>query len=103
MLVSGAAAALIVSGRLLSAGLVFLLAGLLDLLDGALAHYQGNSTRFGAMLDSTSDRISEGMILAAVTYHFAVLGKPYYAALTTLALLGSILVSYTRARAESLG
>ncbi|MDJ0957664.1 MAG: CDP-alcohol phosphatidyltransferase family protein [Arenicellales bacterium] len=103
MLLSVVAAALIVSGRLFMAGLVFLFAGLLDLLDGALAHYQGNSTRFGALLDSTLDRVSEGLILAAITYHFAVLGEPYYAVLTTLALLGSILVSYTRARVESLG
>ena len=103
MALSLTAAALIISGRLFLAGLMFLFAGLLDLLDGALAHYQGNSTRFGALLDSTLDRISEGVILAAITYHFAVLGQPYYAALTTLALLGSILVSYTRARAESLG
>ena len=103
MALSFTAAALIISGQLFLSGLVLLLAGLLDLLDGALAHYQCNSTRFGALLDSTLDRISEGVILAAITYHFAVLDESYYAALTALALLGSILVSYTRARAESLG
>ena len=103
LLLGVAAAGLVVSDRLLLAGLVFLFAGLLDLVDGALAQYQGNSTRFGAMLDSTLDRVSEGVILAAVTFLFASEGEPYYAALTTLALLGSVLVSYTRARVESLG
>ncbi len=82
---------------------MFLVAGLCDLVDGALAQYQDNATRFGALLDSTLDRVSEGVVLAAITYHFAALGDSYYAALTTVALLGSVLVSYTRARAESLG
>jgi CDP-diacylglycerol--glycerol-3-phosphate 3-phosphatidyltransferase len=96
-------AALLVDGQLLLAGLVYLLAGSLDLLDGALARLAKMSSRFGAFLDSTADRISEGVVFAAIAYYFARHGQPVDAALTVLALLGSLLVSYTRARAEGLG
>jgi CDP-diacylglycerol---glycerol-3-phosphate 3-phosphatidyltransferase len=96
-------AALLVDGQLVLAGLVYLLAGSLDLLDGALARLAKMSSRFGAFLDSTADRISEGVVFAAIAYYFARHGQPVDAALTVLALLGSLLVSYTRARAEGLG
>jgi CDP-diacylglycerol---glycerol-3-phosphate 3-phosphatidyltransferase len=96
-------AALILDGQLMLAGIVYLLAGSLDLLDGALARFAKLSSRFGAFLDSTADRISEGVVFAAIAYHFARHGLPIDAALTVLALLGSLLVSYTRARAEGLG
>jgi len=96
-------AALILRGQLALAGIVYLLAGSLDLLDGALARLAKMSSRFGAFLDSTADRISEGVVFAAIAYHFARHGLPVDAALTVLALLGSLLVSYTRARAEGLG
>ncbi len=98
-----AAAGLIAADQLLLAGLVWLLAGLLDLLDGAMARHQNDAGGFGAFFDSTLDRISEGAILAAIAYHFAVRGEPITAILAIVALLGSLLVSYTRARAESLG
>jgi CDP-diacylglycerol--glycerol-3-phosphate 3-phosphatidyltransferase len=96
-------AALIVDGQLALAGLVYLLAGSLDLLDGALARLAKMSSRFGAFLDSTADRISEGVVFAAIAYYFARHALPVDAAMTVLALLGSLLVSYTRARAEGLG
>lgn len=97
------AAGLITADRLLPAGLVWLAAGLLDLLDGALARFQGTSSASGAFLDSTVDRISEGVVFAAIVYHFAARDDAEGAALTALALLGSLLISYTRARAEGLG
>lgn len=98
-----AAAALVVVDHLIYAGIVFLVAGCLDMLDGALARLAKKVTPFGAFLDSTLDRVSEGVILAAIAYLLAVQGRSIDAALVVLALLGSILVSYTRARAESLG
>ncbi|NIR29525.1 MAG: CDP-alcohol phosphatidyltransferase family protein [Gammaproteobacteria bacterium] len=97
------AAGLILDGRLLAAGVVWLVAGGFDLLDGALARAGRMVTSFGAFLDSTLDRASEGVVLAAIAYHFAAHAQPAYAALVVLALLGSVLVSYTRARAEALG
>lgn len=96
-------AALIVDGQLLFAGAMYLLAGVLDLLDGVLARMAKMTSRFGAFLDSTADRISEGVVFAAIAYHFARHGQSVDASLAVLALLGSLLISYTRARAEGLG
>ncbi len=96
-------AALIVDGRLLVAGILYILAASLDLLDGALARLAKLASRFGAFLNSTADRVSEGVVFAAIAYHFASRGQSVDAALAVLALLGSVLVSYTRARAEGLG
>ncbi len=98
-----AAAALILADWLVTAGVVYLAAGVLDLLDGVLARIQDNATRFGAFLDSTFDRISEGLVFSAIAYYFAARGDAETAALVVLALLGSLLTSYTRARAEALG
>jgi CDP-diacylglycerol---glycerol-3-phosphate 3-phosphatidyltransferase len=97
------AAALVVSDHLIYAGIVFLVAGCFDMLDGALARLAKKVTKFGAFLDSTLDRVSEGAMLAAIAYLLASRGHALDAALVVLALLGSLLVSYTRARAESLG
>lgn len=96
-------AALIVADHLLLAGLMYLLAGGFDLLDGVLARMGKMATRFGAFLDSTADRISEGVVFAAIAYRFAYDAQSVDAAMAVLALLGSLLVSYTRARAEGLG
>lgn len=97
------AAALVVTDHLIYAGIVFLLAGCCDMLDGALARLAKMVTAFGAFLDSTLDRVSEGVVLAAIAYLLATQGRSVDAALVVLALMGSMLVSYTRARAESLG
>ena len=103
-------AVLIVFDHLIWAGILMLVAGLFDMLDGSLARLTQRATPFGAFLDSSLDRVSEGMILAGVAYFLAIqvhAGGGHRgaidAALVVLALLGSILVSYTRARAEALG
>jgi CDP-diacylglycerol--glycerol-3-phosphate 3-phosphatidyltransferase len=83
--------------------LVLIVASLGDLVDGMLARQTGEASDFGAFLDSTLDRVAEGAVLAALAYRFAVAAHPLLAAVTVLALLGSLLVSYTRARAEALG
>lgn len=98
-----AAAALVVTDHLIYAGIVVLVAGCFDMLDGALARLAQKVTPFGAFLDSTLDRVSEGVVLAGIAYVLAAQGKAIDAALVVLALLGGVLVSYTRARAESLG
>ena len=100
---NAAAAALVVTGHLVAAGVLYLVAGLLDLLDGVLARTGGRPTRFGAFLDSTLDRASEGVVFAAIAYRFAAHGSAVDAGIVVLALLGSVLVSYVRARAEGLG
>jgi CDP-diacylglycerol---glycerol-3-phosphate 3-phosphatidyltransferase len=97
------AASCIMPGWLFLGGLLYLLAGLVDLFDGTVARRGGMSTEFGAFLDSSLDRISEGLIFAAIAFHFAAGGNAAIAAVVVLALLGSFMVSYTRARAEALG
>ena len=97
------AAALIVTGNLFWAGVVMLAGSLLDSVDGAVARLTGRAGRFGAMLDSTLDRLSEGVVLVALVYVTAGDGCPWVAALAGAALLLSLMVSYARARAEGLG
>ena len=82
---------------------VFVVGSLLDILDGALARVGGKSTPFGAFLDSTTDRVGESAMLTAIGFVLARQGNDVAAALTILAVAGSILVSYTRAKAEALG
>ena len=94
---------LVVADQFVLAGVVFLAGSAFDLIDGALARHLGKVTAGGAFLDSTLDRITEGVLFAALAYHFAQAGEALTAAVTVLALLGALLVSYTRARAEALG
>jgi CDP-diacylglycerol--glycerol-3-phosphate 3-phosphatidyltransferase len=85
------------------AAVVFVTGSVLDILDGALARAGGKTTPFGAFLDSTTDRVSEGFMLTAIAYVFARHGRDVFVAVTMAAVAGSFLVSYTRARAEALG
>ena len=75
----------------------------MDTLDGRYSRMSGKGTLFGAFLDSTLDRIEEGIVLAAVAGYFAATGDDFAAAMCVVAVLGSLMVSYTRARAEALG
>jgi CDP-diacylglycerol--glycerol-3-phosphate 3-phosphatidyltransferase len=102
-LLNVASALLVVFDHYIWAASVFIAAGLLDLVDGSLARRTGKSTPFGGFLDSTLDRMSEGVIFAAIAYRLALDHRSVDVALVVLALLGSVTVSYTRARAESLG
>jgi CDP-diacylglycerol--glycerol-3-phosphate 3-phosphatidyltransferase len=83
--------------------LLFVIGSVLDILDGALARSSGKGTPFGAFLDSTTDRISEGFMLGAIALVFSRDGNQFAVAFTFAAVAGSFLVSYTRARAEALG
>jgi CDP-diacylglycerol---glycerol-3-phosphate 3-phosphatidyltransferase len=82
---------------------VFIVGSVLDILDGALARATGKGTPFGAFIDSTTDRIGEAAMLAAIGLVFMREGKEWALAVTFAAVAGSFLVSYTRARAEALG
>ena len=87
----------------IAAAAVFLVGSIIDILDGALARSRGQATPFGAFIDSTTDRISEGAVLCAATLVFARHGDTWPVAAVFVALVASFLVSYTRARAEALG
>ena len=82
---------------------VFVAGSLLDILDGALARAGGKTTPFGAFLDSTTDRVSEGFMLTAIALVLSRQDHNVFVAITVLAVAGSFLVSYTRAKAEALG
>lgn len=82
---------------------VFIASGLVDSLDGLLARHQGRVTTFGAFLDSTLDRLAEGVILGAIGITFAQDGLDWAVGACFVALTASFLVSYARARAEGLG
>jgi CDP-diacylglycerol--glycerol-3-phosphate 3-phosphatidyltransferase len=98
-----AAAVLIWQGYYFLGGIAFILGSVMDTLDGRYARASGKGTLFGAFLDSTLDRIEEGIVLAAIAYRFALAGDEFAAAMCVVVVLGSLMVSYTRARAEALG
>jgi Phosphatidylglycerophosphate synthase len=97
------AAALVTQRLFFLAGIAFIVGSTMDTLDGRYSRMSGKGTLFGAFLDSTLDRIEEGVVLAAVAAYFAANGQDFAAAMCVVAVLGSLMVSYTRARAEALG
>ena len=82
---------------------LFIVGSILDILDGALARTSGKATPFGAFVDSMTDRVSEGVMLAAIALVFMREGNQVALAFTFAAAVGSFLVSYARAKAEILG
>jgi CDP-diacylglycerol---glycerol-3-phosphate 3-phosphatidyltransferase len=98
-----AAAVLIWQGYYFLGGVAFIVGSVMDTLDGRYARASGKGTLFGAFLDSTLDRVEEGLVLTAVAYRFALSGDEFAAAICVVVVLGSLMVSYTRARAEALG
>ena len=101
-LVAVGAAILIITGHLFAAGFVVLAAGFFDMLDGALARHTNRVTRFGAFLDSLLDRLAEAVLLLGILVLYAREQSIVPILLVCVALVGSLLVSYIRARAEAL-
>ena len=97
------AASLVAHGELFTGGVVALLSSSLDMLDGALARATGKASRSGAILDSVLDRISEAVVLGGVLWYALDTGNDDLVVLAFVAVVGSLLVSYVRARAEGLG
>jgi CDP-diacylglycerol--glycerol-3-phosphate 3-phosphatidyltransferase len=87
----------------LAGAALFVLGSVLDILDGALARSGGKGTPFGAFMDSTVDRVGEGFMLGAIALVLMRDGSEWGVALAIAAIGGSFLVSYTRAKAESMG
>lgn len=97
------AAILILTRHLFAAGLLVVIAGFFDILDGALARHTNQTTRFGTILDATLDRLSEGVVLLSILALYANEQAVAQIFLVCVALLGSLLVSYLRARMEAVG
>ena len=97
------AAALVWQHEFFIGGVVFILGSICDTLDGGYSRMSGKGTPFGAFLDSTLDRIVEGIVLTAVAATFTQEGDELAVAAVVVAVMSSLVVSYTRARAEALG
>jgi CDP-diacylglycerol--glycerol-3-phosphate 3-phosphatidyltransferase len=84
-------------------GVAFIVGSVCDTFDGRYSRMSGKGTSFGAFLDSTLDRMEEGIVLTAVAFQFSQAGNDTAVAVVVVAVLASLMVSYTRARAEALG
>jgi len=96
-------AAAFAGGRGRLGGFLLILAGALDILDGALARVSGQGSPFGAFLDSVLDRYSDLLVLSGIVLLFMRVGGVTEVAAALAAVIGTVMVSYTRARAESVG
>jgi peptidoglycan lytic transglycosylase len=103
LLVSACAGAAFVFGHVRLAGVLLILAGLFDLFDGSLARASGQATTFGAFLDSVIDRYSDIVVMLGIVVLYARMPHARGALLAMAGLAGSVMVSYTKARAESIG
>jgi CDP-diacylglycerol---glycerol-3-phosphate 3-phosphatidyltransferase len=97
------AAVLVFEEEFFLGGLAFIIGSIMDTLDGRYSRMSGKGSPFGAFLDSTLDRIEEGVVLTAVAVVFSREGNDLAVAAVVLTVLLSLMVSYTRARAEALG
>lgn len=97
------AAGLVYADELFWGGVAFVIGSVCDMLDGKYSRMSGKASPFGAFLDSTLDRIEEGVMLTVIAASFAATGDKLLTAVTAAAIVSSLMVSYTRARAEALG
>src|SRR5437588_6410650 len=95
------AAFLFAAGRFRAAGLVIIGAGLFDMVDGRVARETNRVTRFGGFFDSVLDRYSDLALLMGLLVYYGIINRPFYVVLTAIVMTGSVMVSYTRARAEN--
>ncbi len=100
LLINGVAAALLAAGKFVAAGLVIVGAGLFDMVDGRVARQTNRVTRFGGFFDSVLDRYSDLVLLMGLLVYYASINRFFYVVLTAVVMTGSVMVSYTRARAE---
>ena len=96
-------AVLVALGEIRWAGLAYVFAALCDALDGTLARVSGKGSRFGAFLDSTIDRFEESIVFLGLSIHYALVGGDVEIPLILVVAVGSLMVSYTRARSEAVG
>ena len=102
-LLSAAVALVLATGRLTLAGLLLIVTLAFDAVDGTMARTQGTTSRFGAFLDSTLDRWTELFLYGALVWHYLQIGQDLNVLLAVAAMSTSVMVSYTRARAEGVG
>lgn len=103
LVLTGGVALLLALGYIRWAGLAYIFAAVCDALDGTLARVSGRGSRFGAFLDSTIDRFEESIVFLGLIIYYARVGGPVEIPLLLIATFASLMVSYTKARAEGLG
>jgi CDP-diacylglycerol---glycerol-3-phosphate 3-phosphatidyltransferase len=101
LLINIVAAGLLASGRFRAAGFVILGAGIFDMVDGRVARETNQVTRFGGFFDSVLDRYSDLALLMGLLVWYGSINRPFYVVLTAIVMTGSVMVSYTRSRAEN--
>jgi CDP-diacylglycerol--glycerol-3-phosphate 3-phosphatidyltransferase len=102
LLINLAAAVLLAQGRFLAAGFVIIGAGIFDLVDGRVARETNRVTRFGGFFDSVLDRYSDLCLLIGLLVYYGSINRPLYVVLTAIAMMGTVLTSYARSRAENI-
>ena len=101
LVINSIAAWMLAEGRFFGAGLVIISAGLFDMVDGRVARETNQVTRFGGFFDSVMDRYSDLALLVGLLVWYGKINRPFYVVLTAIVMTGSVMVSYTRARAEN--
>lgn len=101
LLINIYAAVLLAQGRFLSAGLVIIGAGIFDMVDGRVARETNRVTKFGGFFDSVLDRYSDLALLMGLLVYYANIGRNFYVVLTAVVMTASVMISYTRSRAEN--
>jgi phosphatidylglycerophosphate synthase len=96
-------AAIVLTKNLFLGGVLILIGGVFDMLDGVIARVNNRTTSFGAFLDSVLDRYSDSFLLIGFSWYFFIHNAPLGMSLSVGTLVGSLIISYTRARAEGLG
>ena len=101
LLINIGGAVLLAQGRFFAAGLVIIGAGIFDMVDGRVARETNRVTRFGGFFDSVLDRYSDLALLMGLLVYYASINRNLYVVLTAIVMTGSVMISYTRARAEN--
>src|SRR3954454_3262422 len=101
LLINIVAASFLATGRFRTAGLVIIFAGLFDMVDGRVARATNQVTRFGGFFDSVLDRYSDLALLVGLLVYYGTINRPFYVVLTAIVMMASVMISYTRARAEN--
>jgi CDP-diacylglycerol--glycerol-3-phosphate 3-phosphatidyltransferase len=96
------AASFLATGRFRTAGLVIIFAGLFDMVDGRVARATNQVTRFGGFFDSVLDRYSDLALLVGLLVYYGTINRPAYVVLTAVVMTASVMISYTRTRAENI-
>jgi len=96
------AASFLATGRFRTAGLVIIFAGLFDMVDGRVARATNQVTRFGGFFDSVLDRYSDLALLVGLLVYYGTINRPAYVVLTAIVMGASVMISYTRTRAENI-